>query len=156
MSVADEVAGTEHHLADEVAGTEHHLADEVAGTEHHFAEVVRGPVVLWEGSILPSAHLERLVAAYDVVATYHEPTAHLVIAGPADPIAAERARRYAIELALPHAWIAADVSAPVLDVMRRHATVRLRSDVPDVAPTVLAEHLLARIAAAHMSQATAR
>jgi hypothetical protein len=131
------------------------VADDVAGTEHHFAEVVRGPVVLWEGSMLPSAHLERLVAAYDVVATYHEPTAHLVVAGPADPIAAERARRYAIELALPHAWIAADVSAPVLEVMRRHATVRLVGDVPDVAPTVLAEYLLARIASVDEPRAVA-
>ncbi len=119
--------------------------DEAASTEHHFATVVRGPVVLWHGPIDADAHLERLVAAYDLLATWIDPTAHLIVAGPsADPAVAEHLRRYAVELALPHVWIAPDVTPAVLAVMRRHAAVELTGPVPDAALALLAEHLAAR------------
>lgn len=128
--------------------------DEAAATEHHFATVVRGPVLLWEGEIHAGAHLERLVAAYDVLVTYDEPLAHLVLADAAPGGAVgEAVRRYAVELALPHAWVAPGVRPEVLSVMRRHATVHLTGAVPDVPATLLAEHLLRAVRTARGSAA---
>lgn len=119
--------------------------DEAASTEHHFATMVRGPVVLWHGPVTAAAHLERLIAAYDLLATWFDPSAHLIVAGPStEPVTAEHLRRYAVELALPHVWIAAGVTPAVLAVMRRHATVELTGAVPEVPAVVLAEYLADR------------
>jgi glycosyltransferase involved in cell wall biosynthesis len=81
----------------------------------HLDENVHGPLALFVGQLLPHKRPELLVEALHVVATYLEPTAHLVLLGARRvPAFAAAVQRQIVELGLANAWITGVLSTAEL------------------------------------------
>lgn len=105
-------------------------------TVNHFRS--GGPMVLYAGPIDPHHHVERLVQAFHVLTTYHDPTARLVIAGTAAvPRYVTHLAREIDELNLLGAWLALDPSAELLATFYQQAGAFVSPGVPSDVPSSL-------------------
>jgi glycosyltransferase involved in cell wall biosynthesis len=74
--------------------------------ERHVAAHVHGPMALFVGQLLPHKRPELLVEAFHIIATYLDPSAHLVLLGARRiPAFAAAVQRQIVELGLANAWI---------------------------------------------------
>src|SRR4029077_3273733 len=90
----------------------------------HLDENVHGPLALFVGQLLPHKRPELLVEALHVVATYLEPSAHLVLVGARRiPAFAAALQRQIVELGMANAWIAGKLSPSELRSYYDHADV---------------------------------
>jgi glycosyltransferase involved in cell wall biosynthesis len=77
----------------------------------HLDANVHGPLALFVGQLLPHKRPELLVEALHVIATYLEPSAHLVLLGARRiPPFAAALQRQIVELGLANAWITGALS----------------------------------------------
>lgn len=96
-------------------------------------------MILWVGSIEPTALLERLLAAFDLHVTYRDPDARLVIAGHSpDPVYLAALRRYRAELVLLGLDIEADPARGRLAELGARATATLAPGAAAEAPSAAA------------------
>lgn len=88
-----------------------HAVEPDAVMRRHIEENVHGPLALYVGQLLPHKRPELLVEALHVVATYLDPSAHLVLLGARRilPFAAA-VQRQIVELGLANAWITGALS----------------------------------------------
>ncbi|HVF75625.1 MAG TPA: glycosyltransferase [Acidimicrobiales bacterium] len=92
-----------------------------ADTTFHLTRNVEGPLVLFVGQLLPHKRPDLLVQAFNVLLTYLEPDAHLVLAGAGTlPLYRRAVWLLAHELNLPTVWFAGRVSdAELVSFYRR-------------------------------------
>jgi len=83
-----------------------HAAEPDEVMRRHLEAHMDGPMALFVGQLLPHKRPELLVEALHVVATYLEPSAHLVLLGARRiPPFAAALQRQIVELGLANAWI---------------------------------------------------
>jgi hypothetical protein len=101
-------------------------------TRNHLASLDTDAVVVWLGRFESSARAERLVQAFDVLATWHRPRAVLLMAGPSsEPAVAASLLRYVAELGLVGSWVYPDAPQAVVEAFRARADVLVEGAIPD-------------------------
>jgi glycosyltransferase involved in cell wall biosynthesis len=79
--------------------------------QRHIGANVHGPMALFVGQLLPHKRPELLVEALHIIATYLDPSAHLVLLGARRiPAFAAAVQRQIVELGLANAWITGALS----------------------------------------------
>lgn len=95
-----------------------------SGTLDRLGGEGEGPVVLSVGQLLPHKRPDLLLQTFHVLSTYLNPSAHLVMVGPARlPSYARLVHQLALELNLAQVWMAGAVSVEVLAACYRRADV---------------------------------